>query len=316
MSDTAIEAPAAAPEVDYGRSAVILELNKALCKAVPKFPEIKKLRTARVRSKKGDDSSYIYRYADLSDIYAAVVPVLCAHGLMLRFCTKPVESGCLLTAFLTHDSGEWISASLRLPPYSDDQARGSGLSYNKRYLVGLLLPIAATEPDDDGQRAAQDEDDQDETRRILEKKEAEKRERESRKEKDGGGTRTPVVALKTKEEECRELVANGIMSKEEAEKELGHSLDADTPFDPPPASQPPTGKLPGHLMRLRKMLDDIGLPIEKFMVYVTSERPSQNKRAVRPPGFEFEKLDISTVEALLRSENWKWVVKYGKDGTL
>jgi hypothetical protein len=315
MSDTAIEA-SAAPEVDYGRSAGILELNKALCKAVPKFPEIKKLRTARVRSKKGDDSSYSYHYADLSDIYAAVVPVLCAHGLMLRFCTKPVEPGCLLTAFLTHDSGEWISASLRLPPYSDDQARGSGLSYNKRYLVGILLPIAATEQDDDGQRAVQDEDDQEETRRILEKKEAEKRERESRKPADTGSTRTPVVPLQTREESCRELVANGIMSQAEAENELGHPLDAEAPADPPPDAPTPAGKLPGHLMRLRKMLDDIGMSVEKFMVYMTSERPAQSKRAVRPAGFAFEKLDISTVEAILRSENWRWVVKYGKDGTL
>ena len=269
------------------RSETIAEITKALCAAVPKFTEIQKAKTAHT-------PKYSYAYADLSDILASVNPVLSANGLILRWVSEPGERGTLLTGILTHTSGEWFSSSLMLPNYSDDQARGSGLSYNKRYLVGMLLPIAATEPDDDGHRAAQDSEAKVDTDAILEQK---RRERLEKGYKDG--RLTPVKTIEQKPETAPQAPSATPVPAPEPEP-------ASTPID----------EVPAHLVSLQHKLEKDGVTVKQFMAYLTSPRPAQNKGAVRPAGFEFNKIDVNLANTLTQAASWRWVLKYAKEGVL
>ena len=296
-----MDTPAQIETVLPTQSSSIGKITDALCKALPDIPEIKKEKTARVRSKKGEESSYTYKYADLSDILAAVIPVLAKHGMMLRWPCTPVEGGTKMTCILSHVSGEWVSSTLTLPAYTDDQSRGSGLSYNKRYLLGTLLPVAATEADDDGQRAAQDAAEKDETAAILERK---RKEREELQKTDSFKKR------------CKPVEATTAVPSGDNEKELAAAGLAPTQAEPEtkPEDKTPIDDVPPHLVKLQHALEKEGITVAKFMEYVTSPRPKQNKGAIRVKGFEFGSIDATLCATLLKTENWNWIVKFAKEG--
>ncbi len=293
------------------QSEATAEITAALCKAITKFPEVKKERTAKVRSKKGEESSYSYKYADLSDILAAVNPALSEFGLALRWATSPSETGTVLTGFLMHVSGQWFSSSLRLPTYGDDQARGSGLSYNKRYLVGMLLPVAATEPDDDGQRAVKDADDQDETTAILERKRKEREEKQSGADFKSRCTPASTIPAQTVKQEESAIIKLKTEANKATQVVAGAEESVTTEAD-----HTPIDDVPKHRVTLQLALEREKITVDQFMQYLTSPRPTQNKGNIRPKGFTWDKIDATLATTLMKPENWKWVCKFGKDGTL
>lgn len=126
-------------------------LTSALAKVQAKLPHIQKTKTANVRSDKG---SYSYQYADLSDIAAAIHPLLAAEGLAFTALPTITEGGFGLAYSLRHVSGESLDGFYPLPDptRSRPQEIGSAITYGRRYVLASVTGVVPDE-DDDGQAA-------------------------------------------------------------------------------------------------------------------------------------------------------------------
>ena len=130
------------------------EKHESLAAALAAFqaslPHIGKGNTAEVRSDKGN---YSYKYADLSDVSAVVLPLLARHGL--SFSCKPTltDDGRFVLAYLLrHESGGDDAGIYPLPTSGSPQAIGSAISYARRYVLSAITGVAPDE-DDDGAAA-------------------------------------------------------------------------------------------------------------------------------------------------------------------
>lgn len=119
------------------------KIYQALAKARGEFPAIPKNRVATVKS---DKASYSYKYADLSDVFAAVDPVLSAYGLTVF--QRPI--GPELETIIAHESGQVISG--RWPVRAmKGQGLDTAMSYQaaiqvaKRYALTAMLGISTEE---------------------------------------------------------------------------------------------------------------------------------------------------------------------------
>jgi hypothetical protein len=123
-------------------------LISALIQAQREFPVIPKGKTAKVPTKSG--GSYTYSYADLSDVVAAVTPILHKNGLCVIH-LGGVEAGRqTLRTILTHsESDEKAISDFLLPPTDDPQDMGGSITYFRRYALCSILGIV-TEDDADG----------------------------------------------------------------------------------------------------------------------------------------------------------------------
>lgn len=118
------------------------DLVAALAAAQAEFPTIPKNHT---------NPHFKSRYADLSDVLAAVRPVLAKHGIALVQPLRWTDAGLeLVTALLKGD--ERLESSMPLPVDAKPQDLGSRLTYCRRYMACSLLGVAA-EDDDDGNAA-------------------------------------------------------------------------------------------------------------------------------------------------------------------
>lgn len=127
-------------------------LAAALAAFQRQLPKIGKGNTAKVTSDKGN---YSYKYADLSDVSAAVLPMLAEHGM--SFSSKPTltDDGRFVLAYrLRHESGDDDAGVYPLPANGTPQAIGSAISYARRYVLSAITGVAPDE-DDDGQAANQ-----------------------------------------------------------------------------------------------------------------------------------------------------------------
>jgi hypothetical protein len=90
-------------------------------------------------------------YADLADCVKTASPVATKHGLAV---TQHPGIGYLTTR-LWHASGQWIEedSELAISKEHDSQARGSAITYSRRYDYCATLGIVADE-DDDGNAAS------------------------------------------------------------------------------------------------------------------------------------------------------------------
>jgi hypothetical protein len=108
-----------------------------------------KNKQVTVRTK--DKGSYSYNYAELSDIINQVRPILKKHGLAFLQSVVPAENGIGIETTLVHEAGHRQTyGPLILPANGDAQARGSAITYGRRYALCALLGIAAEEDDDAG----------------------------------------------------------------------------------------------------------------------------------------------------------------------
>lgn len=119
-------------------------LFKAMAQARGEFPDIERRRVARVRLKTGD--SYSYTYADLSDVYAAINPVLSAYGLTVF----QWPEGEVLHTEIAHESGAskvttWPIKAMPARQLADAQSFQSAVQVAKRYALTALLGIATEE---------------------------------------------------------------------------------------------------------------------------------------------------------------------------
>jgi hypothetical protein len=94
------------------------------------------------------------KYAALPDVVATATPVLSKNGLSVAQFVDSDDLGDLLTTYLLHSSGEFISHSMRLhvAKSNDPQSQGSAITYARRYSYMSALGLVA-DNDDDGNAA-------------------------------------------------------------------------------------------------------------------------------------------------------------------
>ena len=116
---------------------------KAMSEARGLYPDIPKNRVATVKS---DKAQYSYKYADLSDVFNAIDPVLSSCGLtVVQF-----PSGGELVTVIAHESGEKIDGRWPIRPMARqtlDNAQGfqSAVQAAKRYALTAMLGISTEE---------------------------------------------------------------------------------------------------------------------------------------------------------------------------
>ena len=129
------------------------ELYKALAAFQQECPTIKKMETARVKTKSGGE--YSYNYAGLPSIMETINPLLSKHGLAF---TQPLESmqgmRGIKTILFHIESGETLESLAEIPKVTfpgmnDYQALGCGVTYIRRYALASILGIV-TDEDNDG----------------------------------------------------------------------------------------------------------------------------------------------------------------------
>jgi hypothetical protein len=131
----------------------LVEIVKALTQVQASLPKIDKGQTAKVPTKSGGE--YSYKYADLSDVSDAILPLLAANGLAWSACPTLDESGRFVLAYrLMHTSGENIAGAFPLSDAGTMQSIGSGITYARRYALCSVVGVVPDE-DDDGRSASQ-----------------------------------------------------------------------------------------------------------------------------------------------------------------
>lgn len=149
MLNTAPETPSAVPEttVSYQHSVSSGKKNlaAALAKAQAECENVAMNKT---------NPHFRSRYADLSAVRDAIVPIFSKHGIsILQAPTTDGFSGFSLETRLMHSSGEELVFNFPLPTdVNKMQAIGSAISYARRYTLSALACIASEE-DDDGNAA-------------------------------------------------------------------------------------------------------------------------------------------------------------------
>lgn len=93
-------------------------------------------------------------YADLGSVMEACKDALNKNHITVLQPIDSDEHGVYVETTLLHESGEWISASMRISPKSETnpQDQGSAISYARRYSLQSMVFIPAV--DDDGEEAA------------------------------------------------------------------------------------------------------------------------------------------------------------------
>ncbi|SRR5258708_2836735 len=108
--------------------------------------KLEKTRTARVRTKSGGE--FDYKYASLSDVCAAVIPILAKNGIATLSVTKTIEGRMILYTRLVHKE-EWFECEwpiARQGEATDQQALGAATSYARKYCICSMAGVA---PDED-----------------------------------------------------------------------------------------------------------------------------------------------------------------------
>jgi len=106
-------------------------------------------------SKDSENPFFKSRYADLSSILQAVLPILTTNGLAVIQPMRVTEAGItVLVTRIIHESGEFIESEMVLPNHSDPMKYGALITYYKRYQLQAMLGIN-TETDDDANSISQ-----------------------------------------------------------------------------------------------------------------------------------------------------------------
>jgi hypothetical protein len=127
-------------------------LNAALSEVQAKIPSVAKTRTGHHKgeSKAGVPFDFTYSYADLSDISAALLPLLGSVGLSFSARPTLLDGAFVLSYSLLHSSGEHLDGVYPLP--SPDRASpqqiGAAVTYSRRYSLCSITGLAAEEDTD------------------------------------------------------------------------------------------------------------------------------------------------------------------------
>ena len=136
MDAEAQDVPSAAPA---GKARIFA----AMAEARGFYPEIIKNRVATVKHDKGQ---YSYKYADLSDVFTALDPIMSKYGLtVMQF-----PAGNDLVTVIGHSSGEMVQSSwpikaMKGQDTSTAQTYQAAVQVAKRYALTALLGVSTEE---------------------------------------------------------------------------------------------------------------------------------------------------------------------------
>lgn len=104
-------------------------------------------------SKDATNPHFGSKFADLTSVIEATVPILNKHGIVvIQLPTAGPEGTLALTTMLLHEDGESISGTAVVPlSKQDPQAYGSAMTYARRYSLGSAVSLKFI--DDDGESA-------------------------------------------------------------------------------------------------------------------------------------------------------------------
>ena len=132
------------------RAAFHAELTPIIRKQVSQFKK-------KIVTRDGATKEVPRMYADLSDIAAAIDPILVRHGLSYHWGETVVENNTLTKrCYLSHVGGGEISSPASFPVESNAgcsgaQKYGSAMTYAQRYSLVDVLGLTSCDEDDDGQ---------------------------------------------------------------------------------------------------------------------------------------------------------------------
>jgi hypothetical protein len=119
----------------------------ALAAARGEYPIIPKNRVATIKSEK---AQYSYKYADLSDVFTAIDPILAVNGLtVIQYPGEQNMAGLLVTV-IGHESGEsiqgtWPIKSLPRGDLGNAQGYQAAIQVAKRYALTAMLGVSTEE---------------------------------------------------------------------------------------------------------------------------------------------------------------------------
>lgn len=126
-------------------------LTAALAAVQADLPIVGKDQKAVVKSDKGN---YTYKYANLTSVSAAILPLLSKHGLAWTALPSIDDAGRFVLRYeLRHIAGEVLSGSYPLPNTSRPQEMGSAITYARRYALCAVTGVAPEEDDDNASAA-------------------------------------------------------------------------------------------------------------------------------------------------------------------
>jgi len=123
---------------------------KELCKAMAQaFPAIE----GAIKDK--TNPHFRSKYADLTNVIAAIKPELSSNGLWFTQVVHSAEGMAAVETIIMHTSGESLSCGVTSVPVlkNDAQGYGSALTYARRYSLSAAFGVAPE--DDDGNEACE-----------------------------------------------------------------------------------------------------------------------------------------------------------------
>lgn len=122
-------------------------LSEALSALQAHLPRVAKENTAKVESQTG--RGYSYKYADLTDVTEAIMPLMAQLGLSFVACPTIWTDRFVLAYQLLHTGGESISGWYPLPSSGASQEIGKAVTYARRYALCAVTGLAPGGDDDD-----------------------------------------------------------------------------------------------------------------------------------------------------------------------
>lgn len=158
MSLTFAQRVALDPSVDIERLKAIIEMEREVKdrEAEKEFEAAFIVMQAELpAAKKNGSGQNDTKFAKLEDIQEAVRPILKEHGFGYRFKVEDRENSIDVTCILSYRNGHKDTDTIRLPydtggQKNSTQARGSTVSYGKRYTLCNVLGIQLGGEDNDG----------------------------------------------------------------------------------------------------------------------------------------------------------------------
>ena len=128
-----------------------MKTSETITKIAPAL--LKAQKAIKAALKDSTNPHFKSKYADLSSVIDAVKEPLNANGIMYLQGVEDAENGVAVETMLLHESGEWLSSTIKIPATKHDaQGYGSATTYARRY--GLQAMCGVPAEDDDGNAAS------------------------------------------------------------------------------------------------------------------------------------------------------------------